>query len=362
LRVLITADTVGGVWTYARELASELARRRHEVVLAALAREPSSGERRALERAGVELHQRPFRLEWMRGAERDLERTREWLLELAESRRPDVAHLNTLGAGALGWRVPTLVVGHSCVTSWWRAVHGSPAPPEWRPYAVRVRASLASAALVVAPTAWMLAALVREHGPLERTRVVANGRSAPPSAGASKQAFVLSVGRLWDVGKNVRTLDEAAEGLAWPVLVAGSTRAPDGSASTLRRAVPLGELGEAEVWRWMERARIYASPARYEPFGLSALEAALCGCALVLGDIPSLREVWGDAAIYVPPNDARALRAALARLIEDRAQRVDRAARARARARTFTVRRMASEYERCYRALARARSGTGVRT
>ncbi len=31
-------------------------------------------------------------------------------------------------------------------------------------------------------------------------------------------------------------------------------------------------------------------PARYEPFGLSVLEAALSGCALVLGDIPSLRE------------------------------------------------------------------------
>src|SRR5690606_36479748 len=38
---------------------------------------------------------------------------------------------------------------------------------------------------------------------------------------------------------------------------------------------------------------------------------------LVLGNIPSLREVWGDSAIYVPPEDADALREALSRLIAD---------------------------------------------
>ena len=50
----------------------------------------------------------------------------------------------------------------------------------------------------------------------------------------------------------------------------------------------------------MGRAAIYALPARYEPFGLSILEAALSGCALVIGDIPSLREIWADAALFVP--------------------------------------------------------------
>jgi glycogen synthase len=63
-------------------------------------------------------------------------------------------------------------------------------------------------------------------------------------------------------------------------------------------------------WRcgadWYARASIYALPARYEPFGLSALEAALSGCALILGDIPSLREVWLEAAPYVSPDDESA--------------------------------------------------------
>ena len=86
-------------------------------------------------------------------------------------------------------------------------------------------------------------------------------------------------------------------------------------------------LGRLDERRWPSgwpRAAIYALPARYEPFGLSALEAALSGCALVLGDIPSLREVWGDAAVFVPPDDAGGLRDALYaadRTTDDRAQR-----------------------------------------
>ena len=79
-------------------------------------------------------------------------------------------------------------------------------------------------------------------------------------------------------------------------------------------------------------AAIYALPARYEPFGLSVLEAAQHGCALVLGDIDSLRENWDGAALFVDPDDAGALAASWARLAAHptRAGRAGRAGRARA--------------------------------
>jgi glycosyltransferase involved in cell wall biosynthesis len=100
---------------------------------------------------------------------------------------------------------------------------------------------------------------------------------------------------------------------------------------------------------WFSRAPIYALPARYEPFGLSALEAGLAACALVLGDIPSLREVWDDAALFVPPGDAEALAAALNGLISDTPRRRALASRARLRALQFTPRRMATAYLQAYR-------------
>jgi glycosyltransferase involved in cell wall biosynthesis len=101
----------------------------------------------------------------------------------------------------------------------------------------------------------------------------------------------------------------------------------------------------------LARASIFAEPAFYEPFGLAALEAGLAGCALVLGDIPSLREVWGDAALFVPPHDDAALEAALRRLIEDDRLRTELAAAARRRASTFTAGAMADGYVDAYRRL-----------
>jgi glycosyltransferase involved in cell wall biosynthesis len=99
----------------------------------------------------------------------------------------------------------------------------------------------------------------------------------------------------------------------------------------------------------MARAAIFAHPARYEPFGLAPLEAGLAGCALVLGSVPSLREVWDDAALYVTPGDSAALGEALERLIADPIERHELAGRARARAATYTADRMAGAYLAEYR-------------
>ena len=67
---------------------------------------------------------------------------------------------------------------------------------------------------------------------------------------------------------------------------------PQGGVAALPLLEALGKLPAAEMKLWFAHAAIYCLPARYEPFGLSVLEAGLSGCALVLGDIPSLREIW----------------------------------------------------------------------
>lgn len=144
-----------------------------------------------------------------------------------------------------------------------------------------------------------------------------NGRNSSLFAPSEKDPYILSVGRLWDEAKNLRTLDRVAPHVEWRVYVAGDTCHPGGGSATHHNVHALGPLSGDTLASWFSRASIYALPARYEPFGLSALEAGLAGCALVLGDIPSLREVWGNAAIFVPPDDAGALRAALQTLIID---------------------------------------------
>jgi glycosyltransferase involved in cell wall biosynthesis len=248
-----------------------------------------------------------------------------------------------------------LAVAHSCVMSWWEAVHGTPPPPAWSRYAAQVRRSLAGAGLVAAPSRAMLDALVRCHGPLPSTRVIRNGRREIRVARTRREPLVLAAGRLWDEAKNLAALAAVAPRLPWRVCIAGAERSPDGAEAALPNVERLGVLDEAQLAARYRRAAIYALPARYEPFGLSVLEAAQAGCALVLGDIASLRENWDGASLFVAPDDHDALAAAIGRLVQDESLRARLGAAARQRARGFTPAAMAATCIDAYRSLRTSR-------
>jgi glycosyltransferase involved in cell wall biosynthesis len=134
----------------------------------------------------------------------------------------------------------------------------------------------------------------------------------------------------------------------WPIEVAGDTTHPNGAECRFEHVRSLGRLSADTLAEHLATSAIYALPARYEPFGLSVLEAALSGCALVLGDIASLREIWGDAAVFVPPDDHQALARALNEMIENDTVRAEFAQRARSRALNFSTERMTADYLAAY--------------
>lgn len=358
-KVLMTADTLGGVWTYALDLARALGERGIEVALATMGDPLSDSQRESVERIPrLRLFESAFRLEWMEEPWRDVERAGEWLLRLENRIAPDVVHLNGYAHASLPWKAPKLVVAHSCVLSWWSAVKGEAAPEEWDLYREKVRAGLAAADLVVAPSAAMLGALSAHYGSFGSSRVIPNGRDARlfrPSPPAAREEIVFAAGRLWDEAKNLEALERVAPELPWPIYVAGERQHPGGGEIRPHNTRLLGRLTPRALAAWLGRAAIYALPARYEPFGLSALEAALSGCVLVLGDIPSLREVWRNRAVFVAPDDPEALRAALLSLIENPDRRNALAAGARARALELTPERMLDGYLSAYGDLLAAR-------
>jgi glycosyltransferase involved in cell wall biosynthesis len=352
MKVLIATDTVGGVLTYTGELAAELEAGGEEVVVATMGPALRAEQRRMLP---AQVHESEFRLEWMEDPWDDVAAAGEWLLEIAEATQPDVVHLCSYAHGSLPFAAPKVLVAHSCVLSWWRAVHREPAPAAWDRYRQEMGEGLRGADVVVAPTAAMLAELERDHD-LDRTTVIHNGSPATPPTGLGtsyidryrpvelgERALVLGSGRFWDPAKNLAALDAAAEGLPWPVVVAGEMG--DAAPTHARSAGLLGREALAELRRG---AAIYAAPAVYEPFGLGILEAARDRCALVLGDIPSLRELWEGAAVFVDPRDERRLHWALEELIEDGDRREELAARAQRRAAGYGIARSARAYRRLY--------------
>ncbi len=347
----MTADTAGGVWTYAVELARALPAHGVEVTLATGGAPLSDLQREKVARIpGLRLFESGCRVEWMDDPWDDVDRAGEWLRGLAARISPDVVHLNDYAHGSLDWGVPVVVVGHSDLCSRWRAVHGEDPPERYATYRRRVRSGLAAADRVVAPTAAMLEALARHHGPFADARVIPHGRDATAFRPLAKEPMIFAAGRLEDEAKNLALLEAAAPRLPWPVYVAGASRRPDevDGGAGCRHTHPLGRLSARALAAWLGRAAIYALPARYEPFGLSALEAGLAGCALVLGDLPSLREVWGEAAVFVDPGDAATLEREIVRLAGDDARRGALAAAARRRAGELTAERMAEAYLALY--------------
>jgi glycogen(starch) synthase len=356
MKVLLTTDTVGGVWDHTVTLARGLDAAGHEVLVAVIG-EPRD-ERLAALPAGVQVVWRTYRLEWMQDAADDVRAAGEWLRGLADVWSPDVVHLNQIAYAVEDFAVPVLVAVHSDVISWWPHVHGVEAPADdWGAYAGWLRAGLRGADAVVAPTAYQGALVMRYYG-VEITRVIHNGIHFEDEVPRPREGgIVLSVGRLWDRGKGVDLLDQAA-GLmgrgAPEIHVIGETVAPHGEAFSVRSVTAHGRVERAQVDEWMRRAAVYVAPSRYEPFGLAPLEAALHGCALVLSDIGTFRELWDGCAEFFPSGDAAALAAAIRRVCDDpvRRERLARAAATRA-ARRYTARRMASQYIDLYHQMTR---------
>lgn len=355
----MSADTVGGVWTYAVELARALGQEGVEVALATMGRFASPEQRKEARAVPtLELYESEYRLPWMDQPWADVAHAGEWLLDLAAQSRPDVVHLNEPVHGSLPWSAPTLVVGHSCVLSWWESVLGCPAPARWNRYQEEMTAGLQSADEVVAPSAWMLEKLRTYYG-VSGGRVIPNGRDDRELRAGAKSPIIFAAGRLWDPAKNLLALEAAAPRLKWPIYVAGDPRHPDREESVCAEHLNLlGQLPPSSIATWLRTASIYALPARYEPFGLSVLEAALAGCALVLGDLCTLRELWDGAAVFVPPDQPETLHLAIDGLIHDADLRQTLAMRARRRALTLTPRRMALGYLEAYHDLLTTHTGS----
>jgi glycosyltransferase involved in cell wall biosynthesis len=100
-------------------------------------------------------------------------------------------------------------------------------------------------------------------------------------------------------------------------------------------------------------ARVVLCPSLAEGFGLPALEAAACGAPVLASDLPSHREVLGDAAAFFDPAGPDALAVALAALWNDDAGRAALAAKGPPRARAFSWERTARLTLEGYRAALR---------
>jgi glycosyltransferase involved in cell wall biosynthesis len=161
--------------------------------------------------------------------------------------------------------------------------------------------------------------------------------------------FVLAVGNL-AAHKNLPALGALAvrlaargESLVITGGLAGGAFRATGPAALPQPACYVGRVSDGELKALYENAACLVFPSRYEGFGLPAVEAMACGCAVVASRIAALQETCADAAIYADPASPGDIADQVCRLLDDPATQEAMRRSARARGSVFTWARAATQ-------------------
>ncbi|WJM25962.1 glycosyltransferase family 4 protein [Novosphingobium resinovorum] len=363
MRILITIDAVGGVWQYGLDLARELAGAGAQPVLVVLGPAPDAAQRaEACCIPGIALIETQLPLDWLCDGPAPILAAGAAIADIAREMGTDLIQLNMPTLAAAGpFPVPTIAVTHGCVTTWWEAAkRGEDLASEYAWHRAMTGAGLRAADRVIAPTA-SHAHTVARHYALDRSpTVVHNGRSAlSQQAEVPLPHDVLTVGRLWDRVKRADLLDRVAARIEAPFRAAGATTGPHGERADLRNLVLLGQLDREGLGSRLATRPIFVSAASFEPFGLAVLEAAQAGCALVLSNIDTFRELWDGVALFAARDDEAAYAHAIEILLGDPDHRLRLGETARRRAGRYSPGAMANGMLDIYRQVLGERAQSG---
>ncbi len=380
----MTADTIGGVWQYATDLATALAPLGWEVTIAVLGPAPntlsspfrgyaapslSQGERdsgrasislshweregarpakpggKGEDRAGtnVRVLETNLPLDWLSTSPDPVLAAGEAMAQLAGDLDVDLVHLNTPALAAHArYPVPVVVADHGGLAAWWEAANNTLLPADLAWQRDLAQAGLHAADAVIAPS-HAYASTIAHHYGLSNVTPIHNGRAPLPiRANTTRADRAFTAGRLWDQVKNTPVLDRVAARLSVPFHAAGPLRGPHGQEQAVTHLHHLGQLSTEALAAELAARPVFVSAASFEPFGLAVLEAAGAGCPLVLADIATFRELWDGVALFVPVVDDRAHADAITRILADHDLRASMEQASLTRAARYTPQAMAT--------------------
>jgi hypothetical protein len=352
LRVLVTADAVGGVWQYSIDLARSLSALQIETVLVVLGPSPSPAQLKMADAIkGLILVDTGLPLDWLAETRESVRTAAEAVAALAETYSADIVQLNGAALAAeVKFPVPVVAIAHSCIATWWKATKGTEPDDSYKWRADLTGKGLKAADHVVAPSAAFAVATQLAYALETKRRRSTMGALPWALPRVAPHDFAFTAGRLWTRARMSKPSTLLPRGWRCRFMPPGRIAAPMGWID-LHHARGLGNLGEKELARWIAPRPVFVSAAVYEPFGLAVLEAAAAGCPLVLSDIPTFRELWEGAAIFVDPMDSEGFARAVTSLVGDELMRDRMGAAARERAKRFTPEWMAAQMAEIYRRL-----------
>ncbi len=198
--------------------------------------------------------------------------------------------------------------------------------------------------MIFVPSEAVAVDLLKFYG-AKRVTVVPHGPLSLPSIQVkrSPDPLFFFLGRL-EAKKNITTLLEAwsiysRENVGHLILAGKTVRGY--SLPAVENVDLLGYVDEKEASRLFHTSTALVFPSLEEGFGFPLLQAFEAQCPVICSDIPALREVGGDAALYVDPLDATGFADAMRRLASDARLREELVARGQKRLKQFSWKKAA---------------------
>lgn len=110
----------------------------------------------------------------------------------------------------------------------------------------------------------------------------------------------------------------------------------------------LGFVPDEDIVALYNLATAYVQPSLYEGFGLPVLEAMQCGTPVISSDRSSLKEIIGDTALVIDPEDKGSIRHAFQKVLDDEPLRQDLSQRGLIQAQKFTQKNFATQTVNVY--------------
>lgn len=151
-------------------------------------------------------------------------------------------------------------------------------------------------------------------------------RLSPGDYNPERKPYCLHVSKLTDGRKNVMRLVQAAERYHFNLKLAGSISS-ETDFSPIKEIIDrnenieyLGRVSDKELLRLYQDAKVFALPSVIEGVGLVALEAAACGCDIVVTNVGGPKEYYGDMAFHVNPLSIESIGEAVMKALNETSQ------------------------------------------
>jgi glycogen synthase len=306
MKILMTTDTREDRWHFTLDLISALSFENIEVVLLAMGPKLLNHQMEELENLAPNIHfyHQSLDPEWTESDLTAIPKAGIWINKIYASENPDIIHLNHYSPACIQWDVPVVLSPQACILLLERVNQFEDLHETYHKIFQTTQIALHAADAVIFPTAALLSHFASVYGHLKNAHIIHPGICETMIPSGQKFPMIFSEGKLEDPLMNMELLLEAAPQIDGEIFIAGEKEQIMRLPKNVRF---LGSLTRQQKFNWLKMASIYVLPAYVDAFGMGILEAASYRCALIAGDTPFLKELWGNNVEYVPTDDSQAL-------------------------------------------------------